>query len=201
MEKERRRERRKRILTRTDRFNIADILGGSTLTVGPLEIPIPSGIQRQVSKLNSVLHAVLILYAISVTLTGLALFTNIASLFFPNSRPYEVTMANAALSSCASVFLFFGSAATTVAGVLTAGALGDLGEIVGIRIVRGLEFVSITWAAFGVVAAAATYWTWALWKARRAAWDKDGEVKRLRRELAEAVKTAKGRRKGKSMEA
>ena len=88
-----------------------------------------------------------------------------------------------------------GSAATTVAGIITAAALGDLGEIVGIRIVRGLEFVSITWAAFGVVAVAATYWMWALWKVRREAWDQDGEVKRLKVELAEAVKTAKGKRK------
>lgn len=104
-------------------------------------------------------------------------------------------MANAALSSSAALFLFMGSAATTVAGVLTAGALGDLGEIVGIRIVKGEEFVSITWAAFGVVAVAAGYWMWALWKVRREAWDRDGEVRRLKGELAEAVKRAKGRRK------
>lgn len=178
-----------------DRFNIADILNGTSLTVGPLEIPIPSGIQRQISKLNSVLRALLILYAISTTFAGLALLTNVASLAVPHIRPYEVTMANAALSSSAALFLFMGSAATTVAGSLTAGALGDLGEIVGIRIVKGNEFVSITWAAFGVVAVAAAYWMWALWKVRRGAWDQDGEVRRLKGELAEAVKRAKGRRK------
>lgn len=159
--------KKRRVLTRTDRFNIADILNGSSLTVGPLEIPIPSGIQRQVSKLNSVLHAVLVFYAISVTLAGLAFFTNIAALFLPDTRPYEVTMANAALSSGASLFLLLGSSAMTVAGVLTAEALGDLGEIVGIKITRGIGFVSITWAAFGVIAAAATYWGWKFLTARK----------------------------------
>lgn len=114
--------------------------------------------------LNSILHAVLILYVVGVTFTTLAVVFNIVSMLFPTIYPYRIITANACLSVSAALFVLLGSIVTTIATVLTSDALDD---VVGIRVVRGLEFLNMTWGAFGITTVATLYWVRTLMVARR----------------------------------
>lgn len=113
--------------------------------------------------LNSILHAILILYVIGVAFTTLAVVFNIASMLFPTMYPYPIITTNTCLAVSAALFVFLGSVVTTVAAGLASDAVGN---VVGIRVVRGLEFLNLTWGAFGVTTVAAVYWVWTLAVAR-----------------------------------
>lgn len=125
---------------------------------------LPSGLETRISMLNSILHAVLILYVVGVTFTTLAVVFNIVSMLFPTIYPYRIITANACLSVSAALFVLLGSIVTTIATVLTSDALDD---VVGIRVVRGLEFLNMTWGAFGITTVATLYWVRTLMVARR----------------------------------
>lgn len=114
--------------------------------------------QRQVSKLNSAMRAVLILYVLGLTLVTFALVSNFASMLFPTTYPYCFSAANVGLSVSAGLFVLLGSVVTTVAGGVATDALSDLGDVIGIRVIRGIAFLKLTWCAFGVIVVAASYW-------------------------------------------
>lgn len=121
----------------------------------------------------------------------LALVTNIFAVVCPRIYPYRVTLATSALANFAAGSAFVGSIATTIGVATISEALGDLGELVGVRAVKGWQFLAITWSMFGVVFIAAAYWTWMFLSARRQrmgeTWD---ELKAARRKIKQLQEEA-----------
>ncbi|CAI4214826.1 unnamed protein product [Parascedosporium putredinis] len=154
------------------RINLTEILDGE-MAVGPIDLSLadfrwPAGIQRQVSKLNSALHAVFVFYVLAVALAGAAVICNAVILFLPAFTPILI-IANAVLAGLASVNIGLGSTITTVMGGLVAETITDLGEFVGVTAVQGTQFLALTWVAFGVVTVAAAYWANEFRKVRKTA--------------------------------
>lgn len=143
------------------------------MAVGPIDLSLadfrwPAGIQRQVSKLNSALHAVFVFYVLAVALSGAAVICNAVILFLPAFTPILI-IANAVLAGLASINIGLGSTITTVMGGLVAETITDLGEFVGVTAVQGTQFLALTWVAFGVVTVAAAYWANEFRKVRKTA--------------------------------
>ncbi|PKS07286.1 hypothetical protein jhhlp_005888 [Lomentospora prolificans] len=144
-----------------NRINLTEILDGE-LSVGPVDLSMadfrwPSGIQRQIARLNSALHAVFVFYVLAVALSGAAVLCNGVILFLPTFAPLLI-IANAVLAGLACVNIGLASAITTIASGMAAETITDLGEFVGVTAAQGTQFLVLTWVAFGIVTVAAGYW-------------------------------------------
>lgn len=178
--------------TATGEFNLTEVLGTDSLSAGPIDIPIPSGIERQLQRLYKVVIALIVFYAATIGFTVLAFFTNIAAIFFTQTYPYRFMRAIAWMCILATSSALIGSVTATIVIITVSEALGDLGELIGVRVVRGWQFLAITWSMFGVVFIASTYWALVYlkeWKSKRGV--NEEEHKALKRELERLVNQSK----------
>lgn len=71
------------------------------------------------------------------------------------------------MTGVAAMSAMLSSITTTIAITTLSDALRDLGELIGVRVVQGWQFLAITWSMFGVVLLAWVYWTVVYWTERR----------------------------------
>lgn len=153
----------------TDRLNLTEILD-QELKVGPVRLSLadlkfPSGIQRQINKLNSLLTAVFVLYVLGIGFSGISMILCAVGFFLTLNR--LLMLSNLAVASLAGFAYMLGSLITTIGANEGADTITDVGETVGVSARAGQKFIVISWVAFALATATTIYWFAELWIERR----------------------------------
>jgi hypothetical protein len=143
-----------------DRLNLTELVDHE-LELGPLDLNLadlqwPAGIQNQLDKLNGLLLAIFIFYVLGIGFSGLAILLCIAAFFLAIRK--TVTLSNFAVAFLAALALVIGSIITTVGAKEGAKTINDFGKDVGVSASPGMKFITISWVAFAMMAAATLYW-------------------------------------------
>lgn len=101
------------------------------------------------------------IYALSAGLTGLSFISSILTilLLIRHRLTKRIAYFNAGLTGLASLVLLIASAIVTYVNNKAVADIDDAGKDVGISGVKGVKFITLSWIAFGLVAAASVFWT------------------------------------------
>ena len=129
------------------------------------DLRFPSGIQRQVNKLNSLLLAVFVFYVLGIGFSGLSMVLCVVGIVMTLSR--LIALSNFAAAALAALTYMIGAIITTIGANEGAETISDFGENVGVSASAGKKFIVLSWVAFAVMAVATIYWFGELWIDRR----------------------------------
>ena len=159
-------------LPQTDHFDPAGIID-SELKVGALHINLttlqwPQSLTDGIDALNASLDATFILYVIGIAACGLVIIFSVVMFFLPSK--YNITATNhhyhsrfiSALAGLLAIIAFLAlgiaSAIVTIIMVKVINLVTQYGNDIGVYAYRGDKFLTITWAATGVMLLAAVAW-------------------------------------------
>ncbi|KAI0393861.1 hypothetical protein F5Y17DRAFT_286489 [Xylariaceae sp. FL0594] len=147
------------------KLNLTSLLDHE-ITIGPLhlntnQVPIPEKVQSAVNIINSSLLAILVIFALGAGLAGLSCVSSILTilLLLRQRLTRRVVYYNAGLAGTGTLVLLIGSAVVTYVNNKAVAEINDAGKDVGISGIKGVRFITISWIAFGLLAAAGAFWS------------------------------------------
>ncbi len=143
-----------------DHFDITSHLN-QQLEVGPLKINLsdidwPSDIQNGLNKLNIVIDATFVLYAIGIAACGLAILTSPLALFLHGSR--LISFGNWGLASLAFLALLIASIIITIIQKEATHIINKYGNEIGVYAYKGVKYLVLTWVSVAVMFLASVAW-------------------------------------------
>lgn len=124
----------------------------------------PEDIQKGIDALNALMGAVFVMYIIAIVLIFIALVTSLAAVFGSGRLSACVNVITALLA-----FLAIGLASALVTAVIVKAAdvINQYGNDIGVEAYFGRKFLSLTWAATGVMVGPIVGWTLEVCMGRR----------------------------------
>ncbi|KAG5972217.1 hypothetical protein E4U55_000877 [Claviceps digitariae] len=143
-----------------DRFNLSKILD-KEIKAGPVDfnlasIRLPDAIQEKLDNLAHAILSLLIFYAMSAGLSGLAFLCSIVAFWKPDLR--RVVLINFVVSAPGFLTLFIASLIVTVATNMCVTAINKLGGIIGLSAIKGTKFYTLTWVSTVFMGIVALFW-------------------------------------------
>ncbi|CAL3969978.1 hypothetical protein PZA11_007489 [Diplocarpon coronariae] len=139
-----------------------DTILNQQLQVGPLNLNLsglnwPEDINKGFRRINVVLNAIFVIYAIAIASAGLAILTCPLAIFFHGSR--LVSLGNFSLALLSFVALTVDSALVTFVQNKTVSIVKKYGNVIGLYAYKGDKYLAISWAAVAVMFLATATWT------------------------------------------
>lgn len=146
-----------------NRINITELIDRE-LSVGPArlnlaDIGFPSEISEHVETVNNVLKACAILYILGVAFTGAGMLLSAATLAADTSPPRKLfAFLNLLIAILAILVLLATSILVTVGGRKAVEKINEYGAEVGLVAIAGSGFMTLSWVAFALAAAAGLFY-------------------------------------------
>lgn len=113
-------------------------------------------VQEKLDIINKVLLGLFILYVLGIGFSGLATILCIVAILLPDKR--IVAVVNLVLATLAMLSLLIASIIITIAVTKGVNELNEVAEKIGVTVVRGDQFLIISWVAAAVMLFAMVFW-------------------------------------------
>ncbi|TGJ84494.1 hypothetical protein E0Z10_g4289 [Xylaria hypoxylon] len=146
------------------RLNLSEILDHE-IKAGPLslnvnQISIPDSVQNAIDTVNDALRALLVIYALASSLSGLSFLVSLAVVVLLRKKVNMLVIwANMAISGLGALILLIGSAIITYVNNKGVQEINDAGKDVGISGIRGSKLITLSWVSFGLMLFTSLYWS------------------------------------------
>ncbi|KUI60919.1 hypothetical protein VP1G_08116 [Cytospora mali] len=144
-------------------LNISALLDHE-LKVGPFslnlaDLGLTTDIQDKINDIPKIIKVLVSMYIIAAVCIGLGLVASIgAVLIMPNPSAQMIIIINLGLAGLAVLFLLIGNVLTTYGGKEIVKVVTKDGEKFGLSAEKGIKFLAITWATFGLMLLTVFYW-------------------------------------------
>ncbi|TVY35960.1 hypothetical protein LOCC1_G007353 [Lachnellula occidentalis] len=126
------------------------------LHINLTDLDFPDDIQKGMNDLTTALNATFVLYCIGIAAAGLAILTALLAFFLSGSR--LMAIGNLGLTSLSLAALLIASTIVTVVMNKASHLINKYGNAIGLYAYKGSKYLTITWVAVAVMAAASLCW-------------------------------------------
>ncbi|TVY16956.1 hypothetical protein LARI1_G006753 [Lachnellula arida] len=126
------------------------------LHINLTDLDFPDDIQKGLNDLTTALNATFVLYCIGIAAAGLAILTALVAFFLSGSR--LISFGNLGLTSLSFAALLIASIIVTVVMKKASHLINKYGNAIGLYAYKGGKYLTITWVAVAVMAAASLCW-------------------------------------------
>ncbi|TVY94534.1 SUR7 family protein [Lachnellula willkommii] len=126
------------------------------LHINLTDLDFPDDIQKGLNDLTTALNATFVLYCIGIAAAGLAILTALIAFFLSGSR--LISFGNLGLTSLSFAALLIASIIVTVVMNKASHLINKYGNAIGLYAYKGGKYLTITWVAVAVMAAASLCW-------------------------------------------